>query len=91
MKYFCQTDLFLPVRTELMNQSLSFASNKEQMTVFSQQAKTVPSAMAKVETLPDFAAINQILADQLDLCFIGQQTPKATAANIADGIQNAGS
>jgi multiple sugar transport system substrate-binding protein len=47
--------------------------------------------MAKVETLPSFAAINQVLADQLDLCFIGQQTPQQTAKNISDGIKNAAS
>ncbi|WP_081416141.1 ABC transporter substrate-binding protein [Gryllotalpicola ginsengisoli] len=91
MQYFCENDLFLPVRTQLMNTQLNFKSNKEQMAVFSKQASTVPAAMAKVETLPDFAAINQVLADQLDLCFIGQQTPKATAKNIADGIKNASS
>jgi multiple sugar transport system substrate-binding protein len=89
MKYFCETDLFLPVRTSLMDQKLQFASNSEQMSLFSEQAKTVPSAMAKVETLPNFASINQVLADQLDLCFIGSQTPKETAKNISDGIKSA--
>ncbi len=89
MKYFCETDLFLPVRTTLMDEKLDYASNADQMSRFAEQAKTVPAAMAKVETLPNFAAINQVLADQLDLCFIGQQTPKATAAAIADGIKNA--
>jgi multiple sugar transport system substrate-binding protein len=89
MKYFCETDLFLPVRTSLMDQKLQFASNSEQMSLFSEQAKTVPPAMAKVETLPNFASINQVLADQLDLCFIGSQTPKETAKNISDGIKSA--
>jgi len=91
MKYFCETDLFLPVRTALMDEKLEFASNSDQMSLFSEQAKTVPAAMAKVETLPDFASINQVLADQLDLCFIGSQSAKDTAKNIADGITNAAS
>jgi multiple sugar transport system substrate-binding protein len=91
MKYFCETDLFLPVRTDLMNSKLQFASNSDQMSLFSEQATTVPAAMAKVETLPNFASINQVLADQLDLCFIGSQSPKDTAKNIADGITNAAS
>jgi multiple sugar transport system substrate-binding protein len=91
MKYFCETDLFLPVRTSLMDSPLEFSSHKEQMTTFSKQAATVPAEMAAVETLPNFAAINQVLADQLDLCFIGQQSPKQTASKIADGIKNAGS
>jgi len=74
-----------------MDEQLEFKSNKAQMGVFSKQATTVPAAMAKVETLPNFSAINQVLADELDLCFIGQQTPKTTAKNIADGIKNAAS
>ena len=72
-----------------MTTPLDFAAQKEQMTLFSQQATTVPAAMAKVETLSNFAAINQALADQLDLCFTGQQSPKQTASNISDGIKNA--
>jgi multiple sugar transport system substrate-binding protein len=91
MKSFCETDLFLPVRSSLASTPLDFSSQKKQMTLFTEQATTVPSAMAKVETLPSFAAINQVLADQLDLCFIGQQTPQQTAKNISDGIKNAAS
>lgn len=91
MKTFCETDLFLPVRTSLSSAPLDFASQKKQMSLFTEQATTVPAAMAKVETLPSFAAINQVLADQLDLCFIGQQTPQVTAKNISDGIKNAAS
>lgn len=88
MKYFCENDLFLPVRTSLAKTPLTFSSQSKQMALFTQQATTVPSSMAKVETSPDFTAINQILGDQLDLCFIGQQTPKATATNISDGIKS---
>ena len=91
MKSFCETDLFLPVRTSLASTPLNFSSQKKQMSLFTKQATTVPAAMAKVETLPSFAAINQVLADQLDLCFIGQQTPQVTAKNISDGIKNAAS
>ncbi|MDF2442512.1 MAG: multiple sugar transport system substrate-binding protein, partial [Subtercola sp.] len=91
MKSFCETDLFLPVRTAVQNETLTFSSQPKQMALFSEQAKTVPTAMAKVETLSNFATINQLLADQLDLCFIGSQTPKATAAAISDGIKNAAS
>lgn len=89
MKYFCETDLFLPVRTSLIQEGVQFSSQAPQMQTFTQQATTVPAAMAQVETSPDFAAINQVLADQLDLCFVGQQSPKETAAKIADGIKDA--
>jgi len=89
MKYFCENDLFLPVRTSLSKAPLTFVSQSEQMGLFTQQATTVPAPMAAVETSPDFTAINQVLGDQLDLCFTGQQTPKETASKIADGIKSA--
>lgn len=89
MANFCETDLFLPVRTSLIDQGLKFSSHQKQMQVFTQQAKTVPAPMAQVETSPNFAAINQVLADQLDLCWIGQQTPKETASKIAEGVKSA--
>lgn len=89
MKDFCQTDLFLPVRTTLSSNKLEFSSQQKQMSLFTEQATTVPASMAKVETLPSFTSINQVLADQLDLCFIGQQTPQKTATAIASGIKSA--
>jgi multiple sugar transport system substrate-binding protein len=89
MKYFCENDSFLPVRTSLISSQLQFANNGPQMQTFTKQASTVPAAMAAVETSKDFAAINQVLADQLDLCFLGQQTAKETASKIASGIKSA--
>jgi ABC-type glycerol-3-phosphate transport system substrate-binding protein len=89
MKYFCEHDLFLPVRTSLLSQQLAFVSNAPVMQRFVQQASTVPEAMVRVETNPKFDPINQTLADQLDLCFTGQQTAAQTAKNIADGVRRA--
>jgi ABC-type glycerol-3-phosphate transport system substrate-binding protein len=88
MKYFCENDLFLPVRDSLIGSPLSFKAQSKQMNVFATQAKTVPAAMAKVETGPNFNQVNQLLADQLDLCFTGQQSPSKTASEIASGIKN---
>ncbi len=86
MKYFCEHDLFLPVRTSLTGSDLSFASQQSQMALFSKQATTVPADMAAIETGPLFNPINQVLADQLDLCFTGQKSPQATAKAIAQGV-----
>ncbi|WIB64936.1 sugar ABC transporter substrate-binding protein [Curtobacterium sp. MCBD17_040] len=86
MEYFCENDLFLPIRTALDADSLHFRSNNDQMKTFVEQVATIPTNMAKIETSPQFNQINEVLADQLDLCFIGTQTPKETAKNISDGI-----
>ena len=89
MRYFCENDLFLPVRTSLTKQPLTYRAQQEQMALFAEQATTVPESMAKVQTSPDFNAINQVLADELDLCWTGQKTPADTARSIADGIRRA--
>ena len=52
---------------------LQYATRPELMQKFVDQATTIPSAMARVETSPAFGDINLMLADQLDLCFISEQ------------------
>jgi multiple sugar transport system substrate-binding protein len=89
MKYFCAHDLFLPVRTSLLSQPLDFVANAANMQRFVSQAATVPPPMVRVETSPKFDPINQALADQLDLCFTGQQSAADTAKKIADGVSRA--
>ena len=89
MRYFCEHDLFLPVRTSLLGQPLKFTSNADAMQKFVQQAKTVPQPMVRVETSAKFDPINQVLGDELDLCFTGQQDAATTARKISDGIGRA--
>jgi multiple sugar transport system substrate-binding protein len=89
MRYFCEHDLFLPVRTSLLGQPLNFASNADAMQKFVQQATTVPQPMVRVETSAKFDPINQVLGDELDLCFTGQQDAATTARKISDGIGRA--
>lgn len=91
MKSFCETDLFLPVRKSLPASSLKFSKQSAQMATFVEQATTIPSGMAGVETLPTFNPIQSILADQLDLCFTGQQDAAKTAKAISDGIKGVSS
>jgi len=45
--------------------------------------------MVRVETSPKFDPINQTLADELDLCFTGQQSAAQTAKRISDGVARA--
>lgn len=89
MKSFCETDLFLPVRKSLLTQPLQFASNAPVMKKFVEQAATVPEAMVRVETNPKFDPVNQALADELDLCFTGQQDAATTARKISDKVGRA--
>jgi multiple sugar transport system substrate-binding protein len=59
------------------------------MKRFSEQAAVLSPEMAKLQSLPQFGAIAQVLTDQLDLCWSGQQAPQATAKSISDGVKRA--
>ena len=84
---FITDNVYIPVLGSLAQKQIQYKYRPEIMQRFVQQAGTVPQPMAKVETLPQFADINLALADQLDLCISGQQTPKQTAAAMSDAIK----
>jgi multiple sugar transport system substrate-binding protein len=84
---FVTKNNYLPTLKSLSGKPLQYANKPEYMRRFVEQATTIPAAMAKAETLPTFGDINLMLADQLDLCFISQQTPAQTASAIASGLK----
>lgn len=84
---FVTQNMYIPVLKSLSGKPLQYAYRPDLMQRFAEQATTVPGTMARVETMPQFADINLMLADQLDLCFTGQQTPAATASAIASGLK----
>jgi multiple sugar transport system substrate-binding protein len=89
MKQFCIDAQFIPVRKSLVSHSLDYTLRPADMRVFVQQSATVPTEMAKEQTLPEFNKINQVLADELELAFKSGQSPETTAKNIANGIEEA--
>jgi ABC-type glycerol-3-phosphate transport system substrate-binding protein len=84
---FVTQNMYIPVLKSLSGKPLQYAYRPDVMQRFAEQATTVPSNMAKLETSAQFADVNLMLADQLDLCFTQQQTPAATATNIAAGLK----
>jgi multiple sugar transport system substrate-binding protein len=89
MAQFCIDAQFIPVRKALVEQGLDYTLRPEDMQVFVEQSATVPTEMAKEQTLPEFNKINQVLADELELAFKAGQAPETTAKNIASGINEA--
>jgi len=84
---FITDNVYIPVLASLAQKQIQYQYRPDVMQRFVQQAGTVPQSMAKVETLPQFADINLALADQLDLCITGQQTPAQTATAISDAVK----
>lgn len=89
MAQFCIDAQFIPVRKALVEKGLDYTMRPEQMQVFVEQSSTVPTEMAKEQTIPEFNKINQVLADELELAFKSGQAPETTAKNIASGINEA--
>ena len=89
MAQFCIDAQFIPVRKALVEQGLDYTLRPEEMQVFVEQSSTVPTEMAREQTLPEFNKINQVLADELELAFKSGQAPETTAKNISGGIEEA--
>jgi multiple sugar transport system substrate-binding protein len=89
MAQFCIDAQFIPVRKSLVEQGLDYNLRPEEMQVFVEQSSTVPTEMAREQTLPEFNKINQVLADELELAFKSGQSPDTTAKNISSGIEEA--
>jgi ABC-type glycerol-3-phosphate transport system substrate-binding protein len=66
MQLFCEQTGVLPVRTDLADAKLNFATRNDLMPVFQQQATTLPEKLVKTSTLPAFPGINQALVDSMD-------------------------
>lgn len=66
MQAFCEQTTVLPVRTDLADAKLAYASRPDLMPVFQQQATTMPAGLVKAATSPAFAGINQALIDNMD-------------------------
>lgn len=66
MQYFCEQTTVLPVRNDLVDAKLTYASRPDLMPVFQKQATTMPDQLVKTSTMAAFPAINQALVDNMD-------------------------
>jgi multiple sugar transport system substrate-binding protein len=92
MASYCKTTLFLPARKSLLDTTgaVPYIYRPEAVKKFVEQVQAIPQSMFALQTSKNFGAINDALSSQIALCFNGQQSPKDTAANIADSIKSAG-
>jgi multiple sugar transport system substrate-binding protein len=66
MQLFCEQTGVLPVRNDLVDAKLNFATRNDLMPVFQKQATTLPEKLVKTSTLPAVPGINQALVDNMD-------------------------
>ncbi len=82
MRDFCAISQYLPTRTALMDGGMHYPFRPEAVQVFVEQAKTIPAAFMRTETLPGFDRINRKLAEELNFCFAGARTPETALARL---------
>ncbi|MCA9838654.1 MAG: sugar ABC transporter substrate-binding protein [Trueperaceae bacterium] len=87
MRTFASQAFFNPVRNSAL-EGLEYPEFNKQMLLFAEVASTVDSDHAAVQGLPIFPQLSAIVADELDLAFVGEQSAEETAKNISDKIAN---
>ena len=88
MRTFASEAFFNPVRNSAL-EGLEYPEFNEQMLLFAEVAATVNPHHAAVQGLPIFPQIATIMADELDLAFVGVQSAEDTAQNISAKIDAA--
>lgn len=83
MQSFCEATTVLPVRTDLVDAKLSYASRPDLLPVFQKQATTMPAALVKTSTIAAFPGINQALVDNMDQFL---SNPSASAASVIQAL-----
>lgn len=89
MKRFCEATGTLPVRNDLVDAKLSFASRPDVMPLFQQQVKTLPSQLVRSVTVPRFTQINTAFTDELEQLTSRGQAVDKTIANLNAAVQKA--
>jgi ABC-type glycerol-3-phosphate transport system substrate-binding protein len=87
MKRFCETTGTLPVRNDLVDAQLRFASRPDVMPVFQQQVKTLPPSLVQSVTIPKFTQINTAFTDELEQLTSRGQAVDKTIANLNAAVQ----
>lgn len=90
MQLFCEKTTVLPVRKDLVDAKLSYATRPDLLPVFQKQATTMPDALVKTTTLPAFPGINQALVDSMDQ-FLSSPSASvdSVVGSLTSGIEKA--
>ncbi|MCB0158565.1 MAG: sugar ABC transporter substrate-binding protein [Caldilineaceae bacterium] len=85
MREYAASAFFNPVRKSA-TEGLEYPEFNKQMLLFSEVAATVDPHHAAVQGLPIFPQIATIMADELDLAFVGGQDAETTVQNMDEKI-----
>jgi len=88
MQRFCHDGNWLPARKSLDAADIGYQANSDTMQRFIDQGSTIPLSMVKAESGQYFSSLNAVFADYLDLCLLGQLSPKEASAQMMEAMRS---
>jgi len=90
MKEFCERSNFIPVRTSLIKEGLTYSSFQKEMDIFLDIVETIDPKMAEDETSTRFQQFNVIYNEEMDpLAIDGSATAEKVLANCEKRMKEA--
>jgi len=83
---FCHDGNWIPSRTSLAAEDIGYADHEDVMQMFIDQGATIPLSMVKAQSGEYFSSLNAVFADYLDLCLLGELTPRETSAQMMEAM-----
>ena len=78
-RYFCENANFLPVRTSLSEEGITYQTYSDEMNYFVKQAGTMAPAMDACQTSKGFSKVSKLFSETIERVVL-EDTPTATIA-----------
>ncbi|WP_195283037.1 ABC transporter substrate-binding protein [Harryflintia acetispora] len=78
-RYFCENANFLPVRTSLSEEGITYQTYSDEMNYFVKQAGTMDPAMVACQTSKGFSKVSKLFSETIERVVL-EDTPTATIA-----------
>jgi multiple sugar transport system substrate-binding protein len=88
IREFCHNGNWLPARKSLDAADIGYAKHGDTMQRFIDQGRTIPLSMVKAESGEYFSSLNAVFADYLDLCLLGQLSPKDASGQMMEAMRS---
>ena len=88
MQFFCHEGNWLPARSSLDAADIGYAANTDTLQRFIDQGGTIPLSMVRAQSGEYFSSLNAVFADYLDLCLIGQLSPRDASRQMMEAMRS---
>ncbi|MBN1475804.1 sugar ABC transporter substrate-binding protein [Candidatus Sumerlaeota bacterium] len=90
MSDFCAETLFLPTRQSLLEGEVPYRMHREALERFIEQGRDFEPEWTREQSTPEFAAIDSVIVQQVELAILGHQTARESLVRINVEYRGAG-